>query len=101
MLGHSQTKGRDNREPKLRPKPARQSSTLLPNGRGSMRPESNSSKPSHRSRPSPSNAASAMPNACGAHFNGLSKSVRTTTGRGFDQSSSPEFYDRAYGEARP
>ena len=28
MLGHSQTKERDNREPKLRPKPARQSSTL-------------------------------------------------------------------------
>ena len=28
MLRHSQTKGRDNREPKLRPKPARQSSTL-------------------------------------------------------------------------
>jgi len=32
MLGHSQTKGRDNREPKLRPKPARQSSTLLMSG---------------------------------------------------------------------
>src|SRR4030088_1957562 len=29
IVGHSQTKGRDNREPKLRPKPARQSSTLL------------------------------------------------------------------------
>ena len=28
MLGHSQTKGRANKEPKLRPKPARQSSTL-------------------------------------------------------------------------
>ena len=28
IVGHSQTKGRDNREPKLRPKPARQSSTL-------------------------------------------------------------------------
>jgi hypothetical protein len=28
MLGHSQTKGRVNRESKLRPKPARQSSTL-------------------------------------------------------------------------
>ena len=32
MLGHSQTKERDNREPKLRPKPARQSSTLLMSG---------------------------------------------------------------------
>jgi hypothetical protein len=32
MVGHSQTKGRDNREPKLRPKPARQSSTLLMSG---------------------------------------------------------------------
>jgi len=30
--GHSQTKGRDNREPKLRPKPARQSSTLPMSG---------------------------------------------------------------------
>src|ERR1700731_3775640 len=28
IVGHSQTKGRDNGEPKLRPKPARQSSTL-------------------------------------------------------------------------
>jgi hypothetical protein len=28
IVGHSQTKGRDNRKPKLRPKPARQSSTL-------------------------------------------------------------------------
>src|SRR5664279_3013706 len=28
IVGHSQTKGRDNREPKLRPKPAHQSSTL-------------------------------------------------------------------------
>jgi len=28
ILGHSQTKGRANRENKLRPKPARQSSTL-------------------------------------------------------------------------
>jgi hypothetical protein len=28
IVGHSQTKGRDNREPKLRPKPARQPSTL-------------------------------------------------------------------------
>src|SRR4030088_3535288 len=32
IVGHSQTKGRDNREPKLRPKPARQSSTLLIGG---------------------------------------------------------------------
>jgi hypothetical protein len=32
IVGHSQTKGRDNREPKLRPKPARQSSTLLMSG---------------------------------------------------------------------
>src|SRR6266481_8698610 len=34
IVGHSQTKGRDNREPKLRPKPARQSSTLLMSGDG-------------------------------------------------------------------
>ena len=33
IVGHSQTKGRDNREPKLRPKPARQPSTL-PTWRG-------------------------------------------------------------------
>ena len=33
IVGHSQTKGRDNREPKLQPKPARQSSTL-PTWRG-------------------------------------------------------------------
>ena len=33
IVGHSQTKGRDNREPKLQPKPARQSSTLLSGGR--------------------------------------------------------------------
>ena len=33
MLGHSQTKGRANREPKPRPTPARQSSTL-PEGGG-------------------------------------------------------------------
>ena len=32
IVGHSQTKGRDNREPKLRPKPARQSSTLPMSG---------------------------------------------------------------------
>ena len=32
IVGHSQTKGRDNGEPKLRPKPARQSSTLLIGG---------------------------------------------------------------------
>src|SRR6202140_1975200 len=32
IVGHSQTKGRDNREPKLRPKPARQSSTLPVSG---------------------------------------------------------------------
>jgi hypothetical protein len=32
IVGHSQTKGRDNREPKLRAKPARQSSTLLIGG---------------------------------------------------------------------
>src|SRR5216684_5993474 len=32
IVGHSQTKGRDNREPKLRPKPARQSSTLPEGG---------------------------------------------------------------------
>jgi transcriptional regulator GlxA family with amidase domain len=29
--------------------------------------------------------AEAMPSACGAHFNAISKSVRTTTGRGFNQ----------------
>src|SRR6202051_2186787 len=34
IVGHSQTKGRDNREPKLRPKPARQSSTLPMSGDG-------------------------------------------------------------------
>jgi ATP-dependent protease ClpP protease subunit len=34
IVGHSQTKGRDNREPKLQPKPARQSSTLLMSGDG-------------------------------------------------------------------
>jgi hypothetical protein len=34
IVGHSQTKGRGNREPKLRPKPARQSSTLLMSGDG-------------------------------------------------------------------
>ena len=34
IVGHSQTKGRDNRESKLRPKPARQSSTLLMSGDG-------------------------------------------------------------------
>ena len=34
IVGHSQTKGRDNGEPKLRPKPARQSSTLLMSGDG-------------------------------------------------------------------
>ena len=34
IVGHLQTKGRDNREPKLRPKPARQSSTLLMSGDG-------------------------------------------------------------------
>ena len=32
IVGHSQTKGRDNGEPKLRPKPARQSSTLPMSG---------------------------------------------------------------------
>jgi hypothetical protein len=32
IVGHSQTKGRDNREPKLRPKLARQSSTLPMSG---------------------------------------------------------------------
>ena len=32
IVAHSQTKGRDNREPKLRPKPARQSSTLPMSG---------------------------------------------------------------------
>ena len=32
IVGHSQTKGRDNREPKLRPKPARQPSTLPMSG---------------------------------------------------------------------
>src|SRR5450631_737417 len=32
IVGHSQTKGRDNRESKLRPKPARQSSTLPMSG---------------------------------------------------------------------
>ena len=32
IVGHSQTKGRDNREPKRRPKPARQSSTLPMSG---------------------------------------------------------------------
>jgi hypothetical protein len=32
IVGHSQTKERDNREPKLRPKPARQSSTLPMSG---------------------------------------------------------------------
>src|SRR5499427_6566850 len=32
ILGHSQTKGRANRENKLRPKPARQSSTLPMSG---------------------------------------------------------------------
>jgi hypothetical protein len=32
IVGHSQTKGRDNRETKLRPKPARQSSTLPMSG---------------------------------------------------------------------
>src|SRR5260370_16220545 len=32
IVGHSQTKGRDNREPKLRPKPARRSSTLPMSG---------------------------------------------------------------------
>src|SRR5216684_7466574 len=32
IVEHSQTKGRDNREPKLRPKPARQSSTLPMSG---------------------------------------------------------------------
>src|SRR5260370_12131 len=36
IVGHSQTKGRDNREPKLQPKPARQSSTL-PVGAGGGR----------------------------------------------------------------
>ena len=34
IVGHSQTKGRDNREPKLRSKPARQSSTLPMSGDG-------------------------------------------------------------------
>ena len=34
IVGHSQTKGRDNREPKLQPKPARQSSTLRVSSEG-------------------------------------------------------------------
>src|SRR5258708_34774636 len=34
IVGHSQTKGRDNREPKLRPKLARQSSTLCVSSEG-------------------------------------------------------------------
>ena len=53
--------------------------------RGPTRPAANSNKALCRSRPSPSNAASAIPNACGAPFSAFSRSVRTTTGRGFDQ----------------
>ena len=48
--GHSQTKGRDNREPKLQPKPARQSSTLpeRARGRNSLAPLTSSSKSAAR-----------------------------------------------------
>src|SRR5258707_15244409 len=38
IVGHSQTKGRDNREPKLRPKPARRSSTLPEGGEAKSLP---------------------------------------------------------------
>jgi hypothetical protein len=40
----------------------------------------------HRRR----SAASVMPNPCGAHFSAFSRSVRTTTRRGFDQPSSTD-----------
>jgi hypothetical protein len=39
MLGHSRTKERVNREHKLRPKPARQSSTLPVRGSGCNSPD--------------------------------------------------------------
>ena len=32
-----------------------------------------------------------MPSACGAHFSAFSRSVRWTTGRGFDQPCSTKF----------
>jgi len=53
-------------------------------------PAANSNKLSCRSRPSPRNADSAMPNACGAPFSVFSMSVRTTTGRDFDQPCSTD-----------
>ena len=74
---------------------------ILPNGRGPMRPALNSNKRSCRSRASPRNVASAMPNACGAPFSAFSMSVRTITGRGSDHLCSPDFYDRTRCGAPP
>jgi len=46
IVGHSQTKERDNGEPKLRPKPARQSSTLPV--RGGEKPAAERRRGAHR-----------------------------------------------------
>ena len=73
----------------------------LPNGRGPRRPAANSNKPLYRSRPSLSDAASAMPNACGAPFSAFSISVRRTTGLGFDRPCLLETLQERAVERRP